>query len=78
MKNYYLIKLPFKITDKEIVIWKNKKNGGTKYIIMIWQDDSITHFKFGKQYGFGSCFETILPNYKSNIKPLKISKSLLK
>lgn len=52
-------------SNKTITIWSNKKNGGTKYQLMVWKDDSGVCFKFGKKYGFGSCWETMLPIQKT-------------
>jgi hypothetical protein len=44
-----------------VTIWKNKNNGETKYQLMFWRDSSGVCFKYCKEYGFGSCGETIAP-----------------
>lgn len=44
-----------------ITIFKSKKRGGTRYQILIWRDIGGICIKYGKDYGLGSCWETIWP-----------------
>ena len=74
-KNWYKLSNVFiyfvRFSDKQITLWTNKKRGGTKYQLLTWKDESGVCFKFGKTYGLGSCWETILPKQKTVIVQLK-------
>lgn len=74
-KNWYELSNVFihivRFSDKTITLWTNRKQGGTKYQLIIWKDESGVCFKFGKTYGLGSCWETILPKQKTVIVQLK-------
>lgn len=67
-RNWYKLSNVFinfiRFSDKQIALWTNRKQGGTKYQLLIWRDESGVCFKFGKTYGLGSCWETILPKQK--------------
>lgn len=47
-----------------ITIFKNKKRGSTKYSVLLWRDQSGICFKYGKSYGFDSCWENIFPKIR--------------
>lgn len=47
-----------------ITIWKNKKRGNSRYQILIWK----WGIKYGISYGFGTCWDTILPFNNARIK----------
>lgn len=74
-KNWYELSNVFihivRFSDKTITLWNNRKQGGTKYQLMIWKDGSGVCFKFGKTYGLGSCWETILPKQNTGLVQLK-------
>jgi hypothetical protein len=74
-KNWYTLSNVFiyivRFSDKTITLWNNRKHGGTKYQLMIWKDVSGVCFKFGKEYGLGSCWETLLPKQKTGLVQLK-------
>lgn len=74
-KNWYELSNVFihivRFSDKTITLWANRKQGGTKYQLMIWKDESGVCFKFGKEYGLGSCWENILPKQKTGLVQLK-------
>ncbi len=74
-KNWYELNNIFtyivNFSDKQITLWSNKKNGGTKYQLLIWKDNDEVCFKFGKTYGLGSCWETIFPNNKFKNQQMK-------
>jgi len=74
-KNGYTLSNVFihfvRFSDKQITLWDNKKRGGTKYQLLIWKDESGVCFKFGKTYGLGSCWETILPKQNTGLVQLK-------
>lgn len=74
-KNWYKLSNVFihfvRFSDREITLWTNRKQGGTKYQLLIWKDESGVCFKFGKTYGLGSCWETILPKQKTGLVQLK-------
>jgi hypothetical protein len=74
-KNWYTFSNIFiyfiKFNDIILTLWTNRKNGGTKYQVLIWKNNNEVYFKFGKTYGFSSCWETLLPSQK-NINPIKL------
>ena len=74
-KNWYELSNVFihivRFSDKTITLWTNRKQGGTKYQLMIWKYESGVCFKFGKEYGLGSCWETILPKQNTELAQLK-------
>jgi len=74
-KNWYALSNVFihivRFSDKTLTLWTTRKHGGTKYQLMIWKDESGVCFKSGKEYGLGSCWETILPKQNTEIIQLK-------
>jgi hypothetical protein len=72
-RNWYKLSNVFiniiRFNNKQITLWTNIKQDYTKYQLLIWKDDSGVCFKFGKTYGFNSCWETILPKQKSILVP---------
>lgn len=74
-KNWYKLSNFFihfvRFSDKEITLCSNRKQGGTKYQLLIWKDESGVCFKFGKTYGLSSCWETILPKQNNGLIKLK-------
>lgn len=63
-KNWYEFDNTFtkliNIDSKTITIWNHNS---IKYQLLLWKDGNSFCFKFGKSYGFDSCWDNILPKF---------------